>query len=301
MTLASAEARLDFACFGGRASVVASGERALSAVRARLEGWHRTLTRFDPSSELCRLNADPRTEIVVSPIMALFVAAAIDAAQRTDGLVDPTLAPEIESAGYTADLGEPLDLETSLALAPPRRAARPHPERRWLELAVDPMTRTVTRPPGLRLDSGGIAKGMLADTAARLLSDSGSFAIDCCGDVRIGGRDRLDRPVLVDDPFGRGTLLEFAVAAGGVATSGIGRRSWIGANGQPAHHLLDPATGRPAYTGIVQATALAPTAADAEVRAKAALLSGGERARVWLRHGGVLVFDDGSHAVIEAP
>jgi len=30
---------------------------------------------------------------------------------------------------------------------------------------------------------------------------------------------------------------------------------------RPAHHLLDPRTGRPAYTGVVQATALAPTAA----------------------------------------
>jgi len=30
-------------------------------------------------------------------------------------------------------------------------------------------------------------------------------------------------------------------------------------DGTPAHHLLDPATGLPAYTGIVQATAIAPT------------------------------------------
>jgi hypothetical protein len=37
------------------------------------------------------------------------------------------------------------------------------------------------------------------------------------------------------------------------------------------------------------------------VRAKAALLTGGERAKQWLRHGGVLVFDDGSHAVFGAP
>jgi thiamine biosynthesis lipoprotein len=300
VTAAIAEARAEFACFGGRVSVVASPDQDLDRVRARLESWHGALTRFDASSELCLLNAHPGSQVQVSAIMACFVAAATDAAHRTDGLVDPTLTPEIETAGYTSDLGAPVDLATSLALAPPRRAAGPHPDRRWLELGVDPMTRTVTRPPGLRLDSGGIAKGMLADMAARLLSGAGSFAVDCCGDVCIGGLDRLDRPVLVDDPFGRGTLHEFAVAAGGVATSGIGRRSWIGPDGRPAHHLLDPSTGRPAYTGVVQVTALAPTAADAEVRAKVALLTGGEQAREWLRHGGVLVFDDGSHAVINA-
>jgi hypothetical protein len=40
----------------------------------------------------------------------------------------------------------------------------------------------------------------------------------------------------------------------GVATSGIGRRSWLDADGRPAHHLLDPSTGSPAFTGIVQET-----------------------------------------------
>jgi thiamine biosynthesis lipoprotein len=185
--------------------------------------------------------------------------------------------------------------------APAPRPARPNAARRWLEIQLDPLTRTVTRPPGLQLDSGGIAKGLFADLAARRLADARSYAVDCCGDVRIGGTDGLDRPVLVDDPFGRGTVHEFALAAGGVATSGIGRRSWIGPDGLPAHHLLDPSTGRPAHTGVVQATALAPTAADAEVRAKAALLSGADRGLEWLSHGGVLVFADGSHTVVDQP
>ena len=103
----------------------------------------------------------------------------------------------------------------------------------------------------------------------------------------------------VNDPLGRGCLHEFELIAGGVATSGIGRRSWLDPDGRPAHHLLDPSTGRPAFTGILQATALAPTAIEAETVAKAALLSGPDRAGDWLRHGGLLVFDDGSHVVID--
>jgi thiamine biosynthesis lipoprotein len=290
------ETRIEFPCFGGRVTVVASEGAPVESVRARLEQWHHQLTRFDPASELCLLNAHPGESVRVSAIMACFVAAAINAAHRTDGLVDPTLVPEIEAAGYAADFDSvPVELIASGDPQP----ARPHPERRWLDVSVDPATRTVTRPPGVRLDSGGVAKGLFADLAAELLGGAGSYAVDCCGDVRIGGRDGLARPVLVDDPFGRGAPLhEFALAAGGVATSGIGRRSWIGADGMPGHHLLDPSSGRPAYTGLVQVTALAPTAADAEVRAKAALLSGPERARDWLPHGGVLVFDDASHIAI---
>ena len=60
-------------------------------------------------------------------------------------------------------------------------------------------------------------------------------------------------------------LTELTLTDGAAATSGVTRRGW---------HLIDPGTGRPARTGIVQATAIAPTALEAEVRAKAALLAG---------------------------
>ena len=93
----------------------------------------------------------------------------------------------------------------------------------------------------------------------------------------------------------------FERAAGAVATSSIARRSWTGPDGGPAHHLLDPATGRPAFTGVVQASALAPTALEAERRSKAALLSGPDAAPDHLVHGGVLVLDDLTVRVVDPP
>jgi FAD:protein FMN transferase len=101
--------------------------------------------------------------------------------------------------------------------------------------------------------------------------------------------------VHVESPFDGRILHTFELTGGGVATSGIGRRSWLDRSGAPAHHLLDPASGRPAFTGVVQATALAPTALEAEARAKAAVLSGPYGAADWLPHGGVVVLDDGNH------
>ena len=84
------------------------------------------------------------------------------------------------------------------------------------------------------------------------------------------------------------------LAGGGVATSGLARRVWATPGG-PAHHLIDPATGAPAWTGLISATALAPTALHAEAIAKAALLRGPAGARRLLRaRGGVLVHDDGT-------
>ena len=302
-TAAYVENGIAFRCLGGRAAVIASGPHAdqlLTVTRSRLQRWHRALTRFDSYSELSLLNAAPVSRVPAGALMCRFVAAAVHAARQTGGLVDPTLANEIEAAGYRGDFqGDPLDLSAALEQAPPRAPARPHERARWARVGVDPDARTVSRPVGVRLDSGGVAKGLFADLAADSLAGCPGFVVDCCGDLRVGGTDGIERTVRVDDPFGRGVLHEFELGAGGVATSGIDRRSWIGTDGRPAHHLLDPATGRPAWTGVVQATAIAPTAAEAEYRAKAALLSGPASAPEWLGRGGVIVHDDGSHVVIE--
>ena len=123
------------------------------------------------------------------------------------------------------------------------------------------------------LDSGGLAKGLFADLLADELAAHAASRSTARATCASAARPAA-RPVAVASPFDGRTVHTFELAAGGVATSGIARRAWLDARGRPAHHLLDPATGRPAFTGIVQATALAPTALEAEVRAKAALLSG---------------------------
>ena len=191
--------------------------------------------------------------------MARLAATAREAAERTGGLVDATLAAELAQAGYGGEL------PPRCRSASPwrwRRRARPPgsaPARRWERLEGDEAAGLVRRPPGLALDSGGLAKGMFADELAATLGAHRSFAIDCAGDLAIGGAADLARVVEVESPFDGEVLHRFDPAHGGVATSGIGRRSWLGADGRPAHHLLDPATGRPAFTGVVQATALAPS------------------------------------------
>jgi thiamine biosynthesis lipoprotein len=294
-----------FRCFGAACAVHVTGDglasdaaQAALAVRARLASMHVRFSRFDPDSELSALNRDPHHAVRVSEEMAAFVRAAIAAAHRTGGLVDPTLTGALERAGYTGDLAAgTVPLPFTLEHAPPRRPGRPDPEHRWRGLAVDRELNIVSRPPGVQLDSGGL-KGLFADWAAEDLQDYESYAIDCGGDLRLCGT--LPRTVTVESPFDEAMLHEYELADGGVATSGIGRRSWLDDLGAPAHHVLDPSTGRPAFTGVVQVTALAPTALAAEVLAKAALLSGPDGARRWLAHGGVIVRDDGSHEVVPA-
>src|SRR4051812_13498741 len=254
--------------FGGRVALLGAGRGApprLAVAEALLRRIHAALTRFDPESELCRLNDDARPTVPASALVRRLAAAVPYAGALSDGLVDatvePTFAPE-----RTAPAGDP-------------RPATPDPQRRWAHVSVD--ADAVSRPPGVALDSGGLGKGLAADLVADRLRGLPSYAVECMGDGRAAG---VARPLRIARPRDDGVLAELTLTDGAAATSGVTRRGW---------HLIAPATGRPARTGIVQATALAPTALEAEVRAKAALLAGPAAARDHLPHGGLLVLAEG--------
>ena len=287
-----ARVRLESASLGG-----AGLEEAAAAVRAALAGADRRLTRFDPGSELCRLNADPRTAVPVSAPLARLARAAVWAGAASGGLVDATLTGELEAVGYaTSRTGQaPADLAAALAAAPGRRPARPRPEPGFARLEVLPDGR-VARPPGVRLDSGGLGKGLAAALAAELVPAGMRCAISVGGDMALGG----DWEVAVTGVRGGGEVHRLR-ARGGVATSGVHERLWRRADGRFAPHLLDPATGEPAWTGLLAATAAGASALEAEVLAKTALLSGPAGARrVLRRHGGVLQHEDGRVEVLAA-
>jgi FAD:protein FMN transferase len=278
---------LAFPAMGSHVRLLGSPGAPLGAARAVVEDLEARLSRFDPGSELSRLNADPRAVVPASAELRGAVRAAIAGAEATGGLADPTLLGAVVCAGYARSLtGRPrADLRAALAAAPPPRAGAPAPAAAWRGIAVDDDAGTIARPPGIRLDLGGSAKGAAADLAAALLAPYGPCAADLGGDMRVHGEHR----VLVANPLTGDVARVLTLRDQAVATSGIDKRVWWDEDGRPAHHLLDPATGRPAWTGVVSATAVAPTAALAEAIAKAAALTG----RGALVHGGVLITTNG--------
>lgn len=281
----------------------APGDELVAQIQQLIAAADRALSRFIPDSELRLLEQrGGRQPVGVSRLLAAAVAHAVEAAQQSGGLIDPTMGGAMEAAGY-ADRWDParrLPLTTMLADAPPRRAAAPHPDAAWRGIWVDRATRQVRLPAGLRLDLGATAKGLLADLALRLVGPAELAIVDLGGDLAIAGTSlaATPTPVLAADPFGGEPRPLSLHAPGGVATSSIAGRCWRGAAGA-AHHLLDPSTGQPAFTGLVQVTAAAPSAAQAEVIAGHALLSGPDGAQELVgRFGGVLVHDDGSTKVL---
>jgi thiamine biosynthesis lipoprotein len=262
----------------------ADHDRLLDQAEARIEQLESRWSRFRPDSELCRLNAAAGHAAVVSRETFELVTRAVDAWFLTSGRFDPTILPALVHAGYDRTFE---DIEWT-------------PDRHGIDLVGGPRltpgcaeiilghgTHSVSLPVGVQLDLGGIGKGYAADlVAAELLAAGAEGAcVSIGGDMRCMGRPPWDEGwfVEIDDPFAAAAngddpadaepLMRLALTEGAVVTTTRTKRAWV-RDGRPAHHIIDPATGAPARTGLAAVTVLAAEAWWGEVFAKAAFLAG---------------------------
>ncbi len=234
---------------GVEVTVEGATSKALMDIADLFGEWERAFTRFAPDSELSHVNANPDSTVVVSETFARVTRVALAAWKATGGLVDPTLACAIESAGYDCDF----DL---LRRNDPRPPGAPFPGR---AADVRIAGRLLRRPPGVRLDLAGVVKAIVVDQSLRMLPGEGF--VTAGGDVATRG------PATVGLPGGSSITLH----DGGLATSGIAARSWQ-RGGRLQHHLIDPRTGRPAESRWRLVTVAASSCLGADVAAKAAFL-----------------------------
>ncbi len=266
---------------GGRVSIHArpagaltpdAAARAVAMTLARIGAWAGRLTRFDPASELSRLNAAPPRHVEIGPTLTEVLDWGRGAESLSDGIVDIGL------------LDARLLAESGLAPGDDPQAVPGLPASRRWSLTRNGRGATVDRPAGLRFDLDGVAKGWLADRALDLLPGI-SAVVDADGDIAVRVADEDGWAVGVADPREPGALLAVlnlgqsgeGVTRFGVATSGTSVHRWS-ADGRLRHHLIDPRTGRPAETDVVQATVIARTARAAEAFAKTAVIVGSEAA-----------------------
>ena len=159
------------------------GERLLASCPPPLEAADRErafvwnfsdrLSRFRPDSDLSALNRKPEcVRVAAPPLLRAAVSAGLWAAQRSGGLVDPTLVGALERSGYDHSLDgvEPASLERRCTHAPPRRPARPDPAALWRRVVVDDEPARSPARRALMIDTGGTGKGLCADAVALRLA-----------------------------------------------------------------------------------------------------------------------------------
>ena len=262
--------RADWRALGTSVQLVVTDHlaEATQAVEQVLAEVDRAASRFRDDSELRRLQPDVWTD--VSPLFARLVQAGRDAAEWTDGLVDPTLGMTMTDLGYDRTFGE----VTDGAAITVRRAAGG-----WQRIQVDGSR--VRVPQGL--DLGATAKALAADLAVEAAgSKSTAVLVSLGGDIATAG-DR-SWPVLVADeadPDSTDHEGQVVDLRGCLATSGTAARRWR-RGGQLVHHLLDPRTGLSAAGPWRTASVLAETCVLANVATTAAIVLGAPAIR-WLR------------------
>ena len=250
-----------------------AAEPLLLGAEAMFAAAERVLSRFDPFSELSRLNHNPGRWMPISALLWAVVAQAIEMADETGGLFDPTQLNALLTAGYYRSFdqlsGEPLPM----TLPEPAGLAG-----QWQAVELDAQAQAVWLPPGVGLDLGGLAKGYTAQQVVEFLSEAGPCLVDAGGDISAGTAPTgwPGWPVGLAGPGSASDspeLLSCWLADGTMATSGIDYRRWM-QGGQELHHVMDPRTGRAAATDLLTATVLARSAARAEAWATAALVAG---------------------------
>jgi thiamine biosynthesis lipoprotein len=274
---------------GTTATVVVDRDDALSRaseiLRNRLERFDDACSRFRADSDLTRACTSDGAPVRVDPLLLRAVEIAIDAAEQTGGLVDPTLGAALRRAGYDATF-ELVQRRTSWRVAPPPAAEHA----RWRHVRIDESRRTLTVPRGVELDLGATAKALAADLSAGAIAEElGCGTLVCLGgDVAVAGTASQSWIVRIADDHATPLDAEGPVVClqrGGLATSGSAVRRWRTDTGE-AHHLIDPRSGRPAREVWKTVTVAAETCVAANVASTAAYVLG-ETAIGWLAERGL--------------
>jgi thiamine biosynthesis lipoprotein len=250
------------------------------ALFARVED---ELSRFRSTSALSRLNgAAGRGPQAVPPVLWTVLMSAMEAAEDSGGIYDPTLLRTLERIGYDRTFDD-VERCGAMSVTPgvPSFGA-------WRRVRSDRATRSVSLPADLALDFGGIAKGWTVDRVTLALAPLGPVLVDAGGDLRvIGAVDGEAWPIAVQAPFEpeRDHAI-VRVSDGALATSSIGGRRWQ-RGGRTLHHVIDPRTGTAARSDLHAVTVRAPTAMRADVAAKVVLVLGSESGTTYLLERGL--------------
>ena len=242
------------------------GRAALATAQAEIHACEHALSRFEPESDLSRLNAASGTWVTVDVRLVEVLREALRARYETEGGYDPTILPVLVAAGYDRSFDKLVD-------RPPSTVAG------WGaggRIGLDPEQSRARLEAGVAVDLGGIGKGFSAARALRAIRREWPGApgalVDLGGDIAVFGSPPEGGPwrIAIADPrTPHGLLGTLALLNGAVATSGRDTRRF----GDGLHHLIDPATGAVSHNGPLAVTVVAPKAVEAEAHATALAIS----------------------------
>ena len=255
--------------------------RAIAAVQAELKRLERLLSRFDEGSEISKINrAAGIAKVKISRETFNLLHQAKEISRQCNGAFDVTIGPLVKLWNVHHADSSPLQSDIQSA-----QALTGFP---LLLLNRANMTAGLQRP-GQMIDLGGVGKGYASDKAMEIYKRSGirSAFTNIGGNVSTLGAKPDGSPwqVGIRHPRQAGQMIgSISVVNKAVVTSGDYERFFVDEAGKRRHHLLHPATGYPAESGLISVTVISQSAMEADALSTAIFVSGLQKGLRILRH-----------------
>ena len=274
------EASKDLFAMDTYMTLTAYGEHAQEAVdkaAERVEALDALLSTGNENSEIYQLNQNG--EATLSEEGGYLVERALELYKKTEGAFDIAIYPVMQAWGFpTQDYHVPDDdtLKEKLALAD---ASKVNYDKDTRKIFFD--------QDGMEIDLGGIAKGYTSSQIMQIYQDCGvtSGLVNLGGNVQALGcktdcskwRVAIQSPDDTEEYLG---ILEIEDQA--VITSG-GYERYFEEDGVTYHHIIDPATGYPADSGLISVTIVSDDGTLADGLSTSLFIMGEEKAAQFWR------------------
>ncbi len=234
----------------------------------------------DQASEIHQANHSGGQPVSVSEETAALISFALEMAKQTNGALDPTIYPVLMAWGFTTNskqVPSQQQIDTLLEQVD------------YTKIQLDGTTLTV--PEGMQLDLGAVGKGYTADLVAEVLRKHGitSALISLGGNIHaIGSKpDGSDWRIGIRAPWESGNLGILKISDAAVVTSGGYENYFEDDAGNVYWHILNPATGYPADSGVQSMLIVGPEGKRCDALSTALFVMGPEEAEAyWRKNGG---------------
>lgn len=234
----------------------------------------------DQASEIHQANHSGGQPVSVSEETAALISFALEMAKQTNGALDPTIYPVLMAWGFTTDskqVPSQQQIDTLLEQVD------------YTKIQLEGTTLTV--PEGMQWDLGAVGKGYTADLVAEVLRKHGitSALISLGGNIHaIGSKpDGSDWRIGIRAPWESGNLGILKISDAAVVTSGGYENYFEDDAGNVYWHILNPATGYPADSGVQSMLIVGPEGKRCDALSTALFVMGPEEAEAyWRKNGG---------------
>lgn len=252
---------------------ILAAQKDLETAQLKCDEIEKIFNRFDPKSELMKLNAQLGVVVKVSAQFLEIAKLVLKYNQETQGYFDPRVIGDLENSGYANDFEQ-----ISKAKFSENKKTVDY-ERALSEDLIIKDKEIIFKE---RMDFTGIVKGCAVDEIADFFRKCGwkNFLVDCGGDMFFSGKDKNDNPWYIDIEGVSYQNLMLELKEKAIATSGIGKRKWE-IEGKRFHHLVNPQNNEQYCFDLKSVTVVADSTKEADVWAKTLFVMGQAEAKLF--------------------